>query len=89
MFFSEKLKKTGWLLIVKGKSLAVLALHQAGMTQYWERYNIYFQNFNLKVNRLNYKTFFPYVFYYDVARLAHVVGLETYIGSVFRKGFLM
>jgi len=28
-------------------------------------------------------------FYYDVARLAHVAGLETHNGSVFRKGFLL
>jgi hypothetical protein len=33
--------------------------------------------------------FYINVSYYDVARLAHVAGLETHIGSVFRKGFLL
>jgi len=32
---------------------------------------------------------FFHVSYFDVARLAHVSGLETYIGSDFRKGFLL
>jgi hypothetical protein len=36
---------------------------------------------------LPFALFFPHVSYYDAASLAHVAGLETHIGSVFRKDF--